>query len=61
MSYSLRQDNLTFSAGVRAFQLLAYVNSLMKNDDYFVQICAGVSSCIVSACGFVRKMAVSNN
>ena len=54
-------DNLTSFTGVRAFVLLAYADSLKENDGYSIRICAGVASCMVSACGFVRKMAVSSN
>ena len=54
-------DNLTFSAGVQAFQLLAYAESPKENDGYSVGIHAGVASSMVSLCEFVRKMAVSSN
>ena len=53
-------NNLTFSTGVRAFLLLAYADSLKKNDGYSIRIRVGVASCMVSTCRFVRKMAFSN-
>ena len=54
-------DNLAFSTDIQAFLLLAYVDGLKENDGYSIRIHAGVASCMVSACGSVRKMAISNN
>ena len=53
-------NNLTFSTAVRAFLLLAYANSLKKNDGYSVRIRVGVASCMVFVYAFVRKMAFSS-
>ena len=52
---------ITFSAGIRAFQLLEYAESPKENGGYSVQIRAGVASSTVSECGFIRKMVVSSN
>ena len=37
-------DNLTFSAGIRAFPLLAYVDNPKENDGFSVRVCRGVAS-----------------
>ena len=37
---------LTYSAGARAFLLLAYTNIPKENDSYFILFHVGVASCI---------------